>query len=172
MSGSRTGTGLAAIDTLTNQVVATIPIGQAPQALLYVANAVPDGDGRQNLQPLGTAGETARLALAPAAGGADGKPETSVSLFNQGLTQVLQAAVTGLEPRQPYMLALSPRPGGGGALQPLSAFMTNPAGSAIVNAVGPIRQIVEADAKDERRYLVIVEGTSDQLGPVVQLQIP
>jgi hypothetical protein len=48
--------------------------------------------------------------------------------------------------------------------------MTNPAGSAIVNAVGPIRQIVQAEAKTERRYLVIAEGTAAHPGPVVQLQ--
>jgi hypothetical protein len=33
---------------------------------------------------------------------------TSVSLFDQGLAQVLQAAVTGLEPKQPYVLSLPP----------------------------------------------------------------
>ena len=44
---------MSPIDTLTNTVVATMPIGQAPQALAYVPNAVPDGDGVQNLQPLG-----------------------------------------------------------------------------------------------------------------------
>ena len=32
---------------------------------------------------------------------------TTVSLFDQGLTQVLQAAVAGLEPAKPYMLALT-----------------------------------------------------------------
>src|SRR2546423_1109911 len=48
---------LAAIDTLENRVVATIPIGQAAQAVNYVPNAVPDGDGMQGLQPLGLAGE-------------------------------------------------------------------------------------------------------------------
>jgi hypothetical protein len=40
------------------------------------------------------------------------------------------------------VLALSERGDGGGKLEPLQGFMTNPAGSAIVNAVGPIRQIV------------------------------
>jgi hypothetical protein len=65
-----------------------------------------------------------------------------VTLFDQGLTQVLQASVTGLEPGRPYVLALSDAPDGEGALEPLAAFTTNPQGSAIVNAVGPIRQVV------------------------------
>jgi YVTN family beta-propeller protein len=170
--GLENADALAAIDTLTNKVVATIPIGQAPQAIAYVPNAVPNGDGTANLQPLGIAGEASHLTLEAANGGSrDGKAPTSVSLFDQGLTQVVQASVTGLEPKKPYVLALANRPdGGGGALQPLSGFMSNPAGSAIVNAVGPIRQIVQNDAKDERRYLVIAEGTVAQPGAIVQHQ--
>src|SRR6201982_1277404 len=39
---------LAAIDTLKNEVIATSPIGQAPQALVYVPNAVPEGLGTNN----------------------------------------------------------------------------------------------------------------------------
>jgi YVTN family beta-propeller protein len=170
--GLENADALAAIDTLANKVVATIPIGQAPQALNYVSNAVPEGGGTQGLQPLGIAGQAAHLSLAPLADGAkNGKAPTSVSLFEQGLTQVLQASVTGLEPRQPYVLALAARPDGSGALEPLSAFMTNPAGSAMVNAVGPIRQIVQGNAKAERRYLVIAPGTADKAGRPVQVQV-
>jgi hypothetical protein len=91
-------------------------------------------------------------------------------LFDQGLTQVVQAAVTHLEPKKPYVLALSSRADGGGPLEPLSAFMTNPAGSQIVNAVGPIRQIVQSTADGERRYLVIAQGTAEEPGPIVQRQ--
>jgi len=40
------------------------------------------------------------------------------------------------------VLALSLRPDGGGVLEPLATFTANAAGSAIVNALGPIRQIV------------------------------
>ena len=55
--GLENGDGVTAIDTLTNKVVATIHIGQAPQALTYVPDAVPSGPGTQNLEPLGVAGE-------------------------------------------------------------------------------------------------------------------
>jgi YVTN family beta-propeller protein len=162
---------LAAIDTLTNKVIATIPIGQAPQAIVYVPNAVPEGDGMQGLQPLGVAGEAAHLAMTAASSDKrDGVPPTSVTLFDQGLTQVLQASVTGLAPKQSYVLGLSADASGAGRLEPLTTFMTNPAGSAIVNAVGPIRQIVQNSEKQERRYLVIVPGTPDQHGMPVQLQ--
>jgi len=145
---------LTAIDTLSNTVIANVPVGQAPQALTYVSNAVPEGDGTANLQQLGVAGMAAHLSLAPPGAPAAPAP-TSVTLFDQGLTQVLQAAVTGLQPKQAYVLALATRPDGAGSLQILAAFTTNPAGSAIVNAVGPIRQIVQDDNTAARRYLVI-----------------
>jgi YVTN family beta-propeller protein len=166
---------LAAIDTLSNKVIATVPIGQAAQAINYVPNAVPEGDGRQGLQPLGVAGQAAHLTLVPSEPGRATTGEaapTSVSLFDQGLLQVLQASATGLEPMHPYVLALSGEPNGGGALEPLAAFTTNPAGSAIVNAVGPIRQVVRGEIEAERRYLVISPGTSGQLGASVQIQAP
>jgi YVTN family beta-propeller protein len=170
--GLENNDALTAIDTATNQVIATIPIGQAPQAIAYVPNAAPNPDDRQNLQSLGVAGQVAQLALAPKTGSDGVKAPTSVSLFDQGLVQVLQAAVTGLEPKQKYVLALSNQPDGGGALQPLAAFMTNPAGSAIVNVAGPIRQIVESSAKSERRYLVIAPGDATTIGEAVQVQAP
>jgi hypothetical protein len=84
---------------------------------------------------------------------------------------VLQASVTGLQPMNSYVLALSESNNGGGTLQSLATFMTNPAGSAIVNAMGPIRQIVQPGTEDQRRrYLVIVLGTPDQPGAPVQVQ--
>ncbi len=81
----------------------------------------------------------------------------------------LQAAVTGLEPKYAYVLALSLNPNGTGALEPLQQFITNPAGSAIVNTVGPIRQIVQDTVPP--RYLVIVPGITKQHGAPVQIQL-
>lgn len=167
--GLENADALAAIDTATNTVIANVPIGQAPQAIAYVSNAAPNPDDRQNLQPLGVAGQVSHLALA-AKGAKDGQAPTSVSLFDQGLIQVLQASVTGLEPKQKYVLALADHVDGDGALQPLAAFMTNPAGSAIVNATGPIRQIVHDLAASERRYLVVAPGDATKFGEAVQVQ--
>jgi hypothetical protein len=158
----------AAIDTLENKVVATIALGQAPQGVAYVPNAVPQGDGMQNLQPLGTAAKTVQLALAAQ----DGKAATHVTLFDQGLVQILQAAITGLPPKQPFVLALSDDPKGTGHLEPLAGFMSNPAGAQIVNTIGPIRQVVQGGGAAQKRYLVIVGGTPTQLGDIVQVQTP
>jgi len=178
---------LAAIDTLKNEVIATSPIGQAPQALVYVPVAVsavsgahnsamtmmtvaPEGLGTNNLQPLGVAGQSAQLWLAAPGAKKEANAATSVSLSDQGLVQVLEAAVTGLEPGKPYVLALASEPSGAGVLEPLQGFMTNPAGAAVVNTIGPIRQLVRGEDKTPRRYLVIVPGTPDNHGAAVQVQ--
>src|SRR3979409_1514062 len=168
--GLENADGMAAIDTMTNGLIATSPVGQAPQAITYVPNAVPDGDGTQGLQQLGVAGQAAHLSLGAVEGRKSARSEdkapTSVSLFDQGLIQVLQASVTGLEPKQPYVLALAPERSGEGPLEPLAAFMTNPAGSAIVNAAGAIRQVVHGEDHIQPRYLVIAEGEGDKPGPI------
>jgi len=174
--GLENADGLTAIDTLSNKVIATSAIGQAPQAIVYVPNAVPDGPGTQGLQPLGLAGQVAHLALdaienSKRVVGAEKAP-TSVALFDQGLIQVVQAAVTGLQPKQPYVLALAQQSDGSGTLEPLASFMTNPAGSAIVNTTGPVRQVVQGEQTIPRRYLVIAPGTAAEPGKPVQLQIP
>jgi YVTN family beta-propeller protein len=177
---------IAAIDTLTNTVIATSPIGQAAQAVVYVPDAipvlsqngnaamttmpvVPERAGTENLQALGVAGLSTQVWLAPTGQKVD-RPPTNVSLSEQGLVQVLEASVAGLEPGKPYVLALSTETSGGRVLEPLQGFMTNPAGSAIVNAIGPIRQIVRGEDKVERRELVIAPGTVGKLGAPVQVQ--
>lgn len=168
--GIENGDAGTAIDTMTNRVIATIPNGQAAQALVYVPEAAPSqAAGGESLQLLGLAGAAAHLALtAPGS-----TSTTTVSLFDQGLTQVLQAAVVGLEPTKPYLLALTANSDGTGRVEPIARFMTNPAGAAVVNAVGPIRQIVDpASGFDLRRYLAIMTVENGAPGQPVQLQQP
>ncbi|HUA90397.1 MAG TPA: cytochrome D1 domain-containing protein [Steroidobacteraceae bacterium] len=166
--GLENGDEVLAIDTLTNKVIAHAAVGQGPQALAYVPEAAPAGDA-PNLQPLGMAGSAVHLYLAPPVA-AQGPAPTTVALFEQGLTQVLEASVTGLAPKQAYVLALATRPDGAGPRQPLAGFTTNPAGAAIVNALGPIRQVVHGAADVPRRYLVIAPATEGT--PPVQVQVP
>jgi YVTN family beta-propeller protein len=169
--GTENGNAVTAIDTATNRVIATIPNGQAAQALVYVPEAAPtEATGAENLQPLGVAGAAVHLTLAAP----DSPIATTVSLFDQGLTQVLQAAVAGLEPAKPYLLVLTSNADGTGHIEPLAKFMTNPAGAQVVNAVGPIRQIVDPQtkARGDRRYLAISPLESGGPGRPVQLQRP
>ncbi|RYE68723.1 MAG: hypothetical protein EOP17_05395, partial [Rhizobiaceae bacterium] len=125
--------------------------------------AVPVGDGRANLVPLAQAGMKIQLTLS-------GTGRSQVTLFDQGQVQILQAAVAGLSPKMPYVLGLSSHADGSGVIQPLAKFMTNPAGGAIVNTLGPLRQIVSDAKGDMRRYLVIAPGDPMMPGAVVQVQ--
>jgi YVTN family beta-propeller protein len=121
--GIENGDAVTAIDTATNQVIATIPNGQAAQALVYVPQAVPkETAGVENLQPLGIAGAAVHLKLAAAGS----STSTTVSLFDQGLTQVLQAAVAGLEPVKPYVLALTSNSDGTGRVEPINSLQMVP----------------------------------------------
>lgn len=158
---------LAVIDTASNTVVTNVGVGQAPQALVYVPGAVPTGAGDQNLQPRSEGGSVLirmRVSDGTEAG-------TTISLYDQGLIQVVQGAVSGLKPRSPYVLALAQAPDGSGPLEPIAAFTTNPAGGAIVNALGPIRQQVRAEQGAPRRYLVVASGTAVLPGAPVQIQV-
>jgi YVTN family beta-propeller protein len=157
---------IVAIDTLENRVIATVPVGQAPQAVVYVPGAAADTEGRGSLQPLGLSGAAAHITL----GAPGGARSSSVALFDQGLVQVLQASITALKPKSPYVLALATARNGGGALQPLAGFVTNAAGSAIVNSVGPIRQLVNSERTSQRHYLVVAPGEPDKIGTPVQIQ--
>ncbi len=59
------------------------------------------------------------------------------------------------------------------ALESLDVFMMNPAGSAIVNAIGQIRQVVapgSGHAADKWRSLVIASQVSGKPGARVQRQ--
>ncbi len=169
--GLENGDALAAIDTSTNKVIATIPIGQAPQAIAYVPDAVSDSSNNGGLMPLGIAGQATHLKLA--ATGTEGHTEsapTSVTLFDQGIIQIFQAAVTGLEPKKTYVLGLTTDSRDPRDFEPLATFTTNPAGSAIVNTTGPIRQAVQSKTAKSRRLLAIAPSTASKPDSFVQVQ--
>jgi YVTN family beta-propeller protein len=165
------GTGMTTIDTVTNQVIATTSGGQSSQALVYIPNAVPEGEGLANLQPLGNSGLAAHVVMG-APGSSPEQSVTTVSINNQGLIDLVEAAVTGLQPKQSYQLVLveqttSPY----GEIQPLETFQTNPAGAAIVTTAGPIKRIVADSTEIQRRYLAIVPFENGNQGEPVQVQL-
>lgn len=165
--GLENGNALTAIDTLSNKVVSTIPTGQSPQGLVYIPNAVPTGSGAENLSPIGASGDAVHLTLGAA--GAT-KAATSVAVNNQGLIDLLEAGVAGLEPKKPYVLALANNADGSGVLDPVAQFMTNPAGAAVVVAIGPLRKAVGDNEGTPRRYLVIAPVSDGKPGAPVQIQ--
>jgi hypothetical protein len=165
--GLENGSELVVIDTARNEVVARVGAGgQASQAVVYVPGAVPQGDGREHLVPREAAGGTVHLAL-----GTGGTRRSTVAIFDQGLTQVLQVIAGGLEPGRQYVLALTTQSRADG-LEPIARFSANPAGAAVIDAVGPIRQLARGTTTDAPvRQLVIAPTEGDGLGAPVQVQL-
>lgn len=149
-----------AIDTLTNKVVATIPIGQTTQALVYVPNAVPTGDGTANLVPLGEAGNTARLHL-EAAGSALPSAQASVAVNSLGILDLVQIAAAGLMPKNQYRVYLAESDHAPyGNLVPIGVLKTNPDGAGIAQVLGPLKTLAGLRASpglSPRRFLIVTE---------------
>jgi YVTN family beta-propeller protein len=173
--GLENGEHAVAIDTLSNKVIANIPIGQTTQALVYVPGAVPNGDGTANLTPLGVAGQTLHIEMLPASG-ASSNGRATVAVNSLGVIDLLQIAVTGLQPGQEYQLFLVDsltKPDGSRIA--LTKFTANPSGAAVAQTIGPLRTVVgAADAatgkQSEQRYLIVTATGSDQ--PVLQQRTP
>jgi hypothetical protein len=164
-------TGIAVIDTAANNEIARLPGGQSPQALVYVPEAVGQGDGGANLEPLGASGAVANLRLAPVG---STRAATTVAVNDQGVIDLLEASVTGLQPKAKYQLALAERPQAPfGALEPLADFQTNPAGAAVVATFGPLKSVApQGTGAIPARYLVIRPVTDQGPGEPVQVQLP
>jgi YVTN family beta-propeller protein len=162
--GLENSDAMAAINTLTNTVIATIPIGQTPQAVVYVPDAVPTGTGTSSLVPLGQATEAVHLTLVPPAG-SSGAAQATVAINSLGLVDLLQIAVSGLVPGKQYQLALvDRRTAPYGSRLPLTNFKANSGGAQIAQTIGPLRQAVTAAAgagQPAARYLVLSPVGSD-----------
>ena len=148
-----------AIDTVTNKVIANIPIGQTTQALVYVPNAVPSGPGTENLMPLGAAANTARLHL-EVGGTALPEAEASVAVNSLGLLDLVQIAAKGLAPQTQYQVYLAEsNQSPFGKLEPLAVLKTNPDGAAIVQAIGPLKALAGNDPNTSapQRFLIVTD---------------
>jgi YVTN family beta-propeller protein len=153
------GEHCVAIDTVTNKVIASIPIGQTTQALVYVPNAVPSGSGTENLMPLGAAANTARLHL-EAGGTALPEAQASVAVNSLGLLDLVQIAAKGLAPKESYQVYLAEsNQSPFGKLEPLAVLKTNPDGAGIVQAIGPLKALAGNDPNSSapQRFLVVTD---------------
>ncbi len=128
-----------AIDTATNKIVATIPCGQLPQALVYVPNtaAHAEADGTANLLPLATLKESKTYQLRPQDAANPGR--ASVTVISLGLIDQVQIAASGLTPGQEYTLDLVDSSAAPHVREPLARMKASPAGTLIANTLGPVR---------------------------------
>src|SRR5712664_1335118 len=140
------GGAAAAIDTLTNKVIADIPIGQTTQALVYVPSAVPDGAGTENLIPPGEAANIGRLHL-EAGGTAFPNAQASAAVNSLGLLDLVEIAAAGLAPKSQYQVYLAESNHAPfGKLEPLAVLKTNPDGAGIVQTIGPLKTLASGAA--------------------------
>lgn len=150
----------AAIDTLTNKVIADIPIGQTSQALVYVPNAVPDGPGTENLSALGEASNTAHLHLG-AGGTAFPNAQASVAVNSLGLLDLVEMAAAGLAPESQYQVYLAESSHAPfGKLELLAVLKTNADGAGIVQAIGQLKVLAArapaSSTMHSQRFLIVV----------------
>jgi YVTN family beta-propeller protein len=109
------------INTATNTVIKTLHVGQDPMALVYVANAVPQGSGRQGLTHQGLNQPVENLAVQT-----QGVPGTaSLTVRQLGDTDQLVFNARGLKPKRSVTLS-GVRPDG--ATIPLFTVTTNATG--------------------------------------------
>jgi YVTN family beta-propeller protein len=119
---------LDVIDTATNQILRTLHVGQEPQALVYVANAVPQGDGRQNLTRQGLDKRIVTQDL-PVAGGTVRWTVREVDTLDQ-----VQVVARGLPANSAFSVqAVNPT----GATSLIRRFTTNAQGGAEFFAFAP-----------------------------------
>jgi YVTN family beta-propeller protein len=128
--GLENGDAVDVIDSATNKVIARAPVGQAPQALVYVSNAVPHGDGMSNLVPRANS-EPINIALKPSTGEAKG----FIVARNLGVVDSLEVSLFKLKPQTVYSVYVS------GQATPVANFKTNPMGMANGTAIGPMRDV-------------------------------
>ena len=152
---------VAVIDTETNKVIANAATGQTSQALAYVPNAVPNGSGTDNLAPIGEAGNTARLRLSGEGTSFPGA-EASVAVNSLGLLDLVQIAARGLSPKSQYEVYLAESAHAPfGKLEPLAVLKTNPDGAGIVQAAGPLKNLIAGSASSKgtgpERFLIVTE---------------
>jgi len=152
-----------AIDTLSNKVITEIPIGQTTQALVYVPNAVTAGNGTANLMPLGIAGNTARLHL-EAAGSSLPNAQASVAVNWLGLLDLVQIAAENLMPMSQYQVSLAEPGDASEKIEPLAVFTTNPDGSGIVQAIGPLKTLAAeagtSASEASRQFLIVTPANN------------
>lgn len=152
------GGTVQAIDTIQNKLVATIPIGQSAQALVYVPNAVPQGTGTENLVPLGQAGNVARLELVSASSSLP-QARATAAVNSLGLIDLIEIAASGLNPKSQYQVYLADsNQTPYGHLEPLAVLKTNADGAGIAQTVGPLKSVAGSattGSQQQRRFLIL-----------------
>src|SRR3954468_21349345 len=159
--GLENGDAVDVIDTAKNEAITRIPVGQAPQALVFVPDAAGGGGPGANPSPRPAAPEAVNIILKPPSGS---EGAGFVVSRNVGLVDILEVTVSKLKPDTVYRVFLE------GRSEPVAVLKTDPTGMGAVSAVGPTREIrprTNAQAGEDTRVLVIEGEAAPVSGPAV-----
>ena len=165
--GLENADGVAVIDTHTDKVVSVMYGGQAPQALVYVPNAVsPDNTGTENLEQPFTQIQPVNYLLY--AGPAGGQARGFVNLRNAGLVDIFTVNASYLKPNTTYSVYIKNE----NTLQEIALFETNPNGIGHTRTVGPIRTLINTEniqAAADYEIIIVKKGDSPKINKDITL---
>jgi YVTN family beta-propeller protein len=156
--GLENGDGVDVIDTASNKVIAAIPGGQAPQALVYLSHAV-TGKGDGNLVPRVNK-DSINVPLKAAGTQGTG----FVVVRNLGLVDSIEAFLFKLKPMTVYNVYVS------GQKEPVGSFKTAANGMANGTAIGPMRQVV-SQLMPSKGDAVAIYVTEDGAGSTIDAAV-
>jgi YVTN family beta-propeller protein len=153
--GLENGDAVDVIDTATDKVIRRIPVGQAPQALVYLPGAVTGSKGNMHLAPRVNA-DAVNVSLRPT-----GKQGTGFVVVRRlGLFDSIESFLFKLKPLTVYNVYVS------GQAAPVGAFKTNDRGMANGTAIGPLRAVSD-QAAAAATVFVTESGAGDTLAAAV-----
>lgn len=176
--GLENGDQVQAIDTETNKVIATIPVGQAPEALCLRAECCADGKWQGRTEAT-TGSDLSAGHLSRARDKVRSSAKGTVVIRTIGLIEHLQLTLTELKPDQEYDLILAERAAPPyGNTQTLTTVKTDSKGKASGQALGPIRKVVanpaDAPKEDSGRQgtFILVQNGNTVAPPVLAEKRP
>jgi YVTN family beta-propeller protein len=148
--GLENGDGVQVIDPATNKIVATMPGGQAPQALVYLSKVAASADDRANLVP--RVNQDAHNVQLKAVGG---EAKGFVVVRNLGVVDTMEAFLYKLKPETAYNIYVSSQ------AAPVGSFRTDAKGMANGTMIGPVRAAAASDAAIKMDSISVKQAGTD-----------
>jgi YVTN family beta-propeller protein len=145
--GLENGDAVEVIDTASNKVIAHVPVGQAPQALVYLSHVATGKDGNGNLVPRVNT-DSVNIALRPTSGQGTG----FVVVRHLGLADSIEAFLFKLKPLTAYDVYV------GGQAAPVGSFKTGANGMANGTAIGPLREFGSSSSPTSPATVYVTES--------------
>ncbi|MFS2004053.1 YncE family protein [Duganella sp. CT11-25] len=148
--GLENGDGVQVIDPVTNKIVASMPGGQAPQALVYLSKVAASAGDHANLVPRVNQ-DAHNIQLKAVSGEAKG----FVVVRNLGVVDAMEAFLYKLKPDTVYNIYVSSQSA------PVGSFRTDAKGMANGTMIGPVRTAAASDAAFTADRIMVREAAAD-----------